>query len=116
MTVEDPVAAPGTVADPPGPAGRRPPRVSRPVAVLRFVSGTLTAGLLALAAAVTAAALFSGARPGPGASAVAGHAVVAVTALVLQLIVDRRRGPLAAVAALLIVPLAAATLWLWWWN
>jgi len=114
VTVEDPVVAAGTE----NPSRRRGGRsaVASLSAALRFASGTVAAGLLVLAAAVATAAVVSGDRPGPGVAAVAGHAAVAVAALTLQVIADRRRGPIAALAALLVFPLAAATLWFWWWN
>ena len=89
---------------------------ARGLAALRFASGTVTAGLLALAAVVGASAAMAGDRPGPGIGAVAGHAAAAVAALALQVFADRRRGVLAVPAALLVFPLAAAVLWFWWWN
>lgn len=94
----------------------RPSAASRLLAALRFVSGTLAAGLFLLTAAVAVAAVMSGDRPGPGVGAVTGHAVIAVVAIALQVVADRRRGAVAVAAALLVLPLAAATLWFWWWN
>ena len=83
---------------------------------LRAVSGTLAAGLVVLAAVVGAAAVLAGDRPGPGAGAVIGHAAVAVSAVALQVLADRRRGPTAVIAAVAVFPLAAAALWFWWWT
>jgi|GEM_PF-3341766 len=100
------------------PGARRPARtvVARAGAALRFVTGTITAGLIVLAAVVAVAAVVSGDRPGPGVGAVAGHAAAAGAALTLQVLADRRRGLGAVLAALLVPLFAAATLWFWWWN
>jgi hypothetical protein len=126
VNIEDPVVAPRSLdgavddavddaVDAGGP--RRDSSVAaRSLAALRFVSGTAAAGLLALAAVVWVAALVADDRPGPGAGAIAGHTVAAIAAVALQIVADRRRGPLAALAAVLVLALAFATLWFWWWN
>ncbi len=84
--------------------------------VLRGVSGSVTVGLVVLAAVVVGAAVFAGSRPGPGFWTVVGHVAVAVGAVVLQVFADRRRGPLAGLAAIAVLPLATTALWFWWWS
>ncbi|EHR49264.1 hypothetical protein SacmaDRAFT_0971 [Saccharomonospora marina XMU15] len=83
----------------------------------RALTGSLAAGLALLALAVLAAEVFGWASggKGPGAPAVAGHAVGAVLALVAQAVADRSRGRTAALAGLAVVALVAAVLWLFWW-
>jgi hypothetical protein len=83
---------------------------------LRGLSGVVTAGLVVLAGAVVGASILAGDRPGPGAGAITGHIAVAVLAVILQVVAERRRGAGAILAALATLPLAAATLWFWWWS
>lgn len=90
-----------------------PPRLLR---ALRAVSGAVAAGLVALAAAVGIAAAVAGERPGPGAGMLAGHLVVAASAVALQVVAQRRRGLSGVLAALAVIALAVAVLWLWWWS
>ncbi|HEY2763856.1 MAG TPA: hypothetical protein VGJ13_07560 [Pseudonocardiaceae bacterium] len=86
--------------------------------VLRLLSGVLAGGLVMLALAVGLAKWFleSSGHSGPGTPDVIGHAVAALSAVVLQLVVDRSRGPRAALAAALILVLVAGVLWFGWWS
>lgn len=105
-----------SVKDTARPPGRPRSAASRGLAALRLASGAVVAGLLALATVLGVAALVAGDKPGPGAGTIAGHSAVALAALALQLYADRRHGVPAVLAALLVFPLAAGTLWLWWWS
>jgi hypothetical protein len=116
MTVKDSTIAHGAVHDDSPHPHRRGPEAVRGLNALRSVSGTVAAALLLLAVVVVVAAVMAGDRPGPGMGSIVGHAAVALAALALQVLADRRRGPIAVLAALLVFPLAAATLWFWWWN
>nr|WP_236796005.1 hypothetical protein [Amycolatopsis sp. GM8] len=83
----------------------------------RGLTGSLAAGLAGLAVIVLGAALVClllGA-PGPGAVMLIGHPVAAAIALVAQRFVDRREGPVAAVAAGVVVADLVAALVLFWW-
>jgi hypothetical protein len=115
MTVKDRPITHGAVYD----GSRRPRRhgsAAPGLNALRSASGTVAAALFLLAVAVVVAAVMAGDRPGPGIGAIVGHSAAAMAALALQVLADRRRGPIAVLAALLVFPLAAATLWFWWWN
>lgn len=84
--------------------------------VLRGLSGVLSGGLVALAATVVVAQWLIGSSglPGPGMAAVAGHAIAALAAVVLQRVADRSRGAQAALAATCVLLLTAAVLWFGW--
>ncbi len=83
----------------------------------RGLSGVLAGGLVVLAVVVCVALWLSGAsgRPGPGTAAVVGHVGAASVAVVLQLVADRSRGPLAVAASGLVLLIAAGVLWFGWW-
>jgi hypothetical protein len=96
------------------------PSVNPGLRLLRALSGAVAAGLVILAV-VTAVAAWIPDRdgaPGPGTDIVLGHAVIALLAVVAQVIADRSRArPVRALLAVLaVVGLATATLWVWWWN
>jgi hypothetical protein len=93
---------------------RREPRLAR---LWRGVSGALAVGLVLLALAMIGVQVYAGARglPGPGLAVVAGHVVAAAAAVVAQVVADRRRGWAVALCGLLVVLLAVATLWFFWW-
>lgn len=88
--------------------------------VLRWVSGTLAAGLVILAGVMAVAAWFTDreSAPGPGTDIVLGHMTIAVLAVAAQVIADRagNRPVRALLAALAVLVLAGATLWVWWWS
>ncbi|NUT46078.1 MAG: hypothetical protein HOV94_01990 [Saccharothrix sp.] len=90
------------------------PRLAR---LWRGVSGALAVGLALLALAMIGVQVYAGTRdlPGPGLGVVAGHVVAAVAAVVAQVVADRRRGRAVAVCGLVVVLVAAGTLWLYWW-
>lgn len=116
MTSGDTVRRTRAVHDGAAGTGRGRPPGGRGLRALRFLSGTVSAALVLLALVVAGASLAAGDRPGPGVGAIVGHAVVAVAALAMQFVADRRRDPVGVLAALLVFPLAAATLWFWWWS
>ncbi|MCE7000293.1 hypothetical protein LZG04_36580 [Saccharothrix sp. S26] len=93
---------------------RPEPRLAR---LWRGVSGALAVGLVLLALAMIGFQVYAGARdlPGPGLDVVIGHVVAAAAAVVAQVVADRRRGWAVALCGLLVVALAAATLWFYWW-
>jgi hypothetical protein len=90
------------------------PRLAR---LWRGVSGALAVGLVLLALAMIGVQVYAGTRglPGPGLGVVAGHVAAAVAAAVAQVVADRRRGWLVAVCGLLVVLVAALTMWFYWW-
>lgn len=89
-----------------------------PLRTLRLLSGVLVGGLVMLALAVGLAKWFleAAGHSGPSGRDVIGHAVAALSAVMLQLVVDRSRGPRAALAATAVLALAAAVLWFGWWS
>lgn len=88
------------------------------VRALRACSGAVTVGVLTLAAVVVVTAVLAGRRhfPGPGVESVAVHVAAAVAVLVAQHYADRRRGVVAAAAALAVPVVAGVVLWTQWWT
>jgi hypothetical protein len=86
--------------------------------VLRGFSGALAMALVILALVVIGASALAVWRhyPGPGAVELGGHAVAATLAVFSQRFADRHRGSRSALAALGVIAVAGATLWLWWWR
>jgi predicted ribosomally synthesized peptide with SipW-like signal peptide len=88
--------------------------------VLRGLSGAVAAGLVVLAGATAVAAWFTDREgaPGPGTDIALGHVAIAVLAVAAQVVADRSSGrPVRALlAALVVLGLAGAALWVWWWN
>lgn len=84
----------------------------------RGLTGSLAAGLAALAVIVLGAGLLCLLLtvPGPGAAMLIGHPVAAAIALVAQRFADRRDGLVAGLAAAVVVADLAAALWLFWWG
>ncbi|MGH3974412.1 MAG: hypothetical protein ACRDS9_13950 [Pseudonocardiaceae bacterium] len=87
------------------------------VRIVRELSGTLAAGLVALAIVVCVAQWLAGTSgsPGPGMTAVTGHGAAALAAVVLQLSADRLRGRLAMLACGAVLVIVAAVLWFGWY-
>jgi RsiW-degrading membrane proteinase PrsW (M82 family) len=85
--------------------------------VPRGLSGVLAGGMTALAIVVGLAQWLAAAsgRPGPGMSAVAGHALAALVGIMLQLAAERSRDRIATLASWSILMLAAVVLWFGWW-
>ncbi|GAB2974513.1 hypothetical protein LWP59_04750 [Amycolatopsis acidiphila] len=84
----------------------------------RGLTGSLAAGLAGLAVIVLGAGLLClllGA-PGPGVAMLVGHPLAAAIALVAQRFADRREGPVAGLAGLVVVVVLLAALWLFWWG
>nr|WP_167121650.1 hypothetical protein [Amycolatopsis viridis] len=97
----------------------RPPDGGRPWVSRwwRGFTGSLAAGLVALAVVVLGAGLlctFLGV-PGPGAVPMIAHPVAAVLALLAQRPADRRDGPVAGVAGVAVLAIVAVALWTFWW-
>ena len=88
------------------------------VRAVRGLSGVLAGGLVALAVAVCAAQWLAGTsgRPGPGTATVVGHVVAALATVALQMVADRLRGSLAALASGSILVIAAGVLWFGWYS
>jgi len=84
--------------------------------VWRALSGVLTGGLVALALAVSVAAVAAHRAdvPGPGAGVLAAHVAAATAAVLAQRGVDRGRGIGAVLAGLGVLVLAVVTLLLLW--
>lgn len=83
----------------------------------RELAGALAVGLSVLAVVVL---VFQGLAwirdmPGPGVAMVLGHLGAAVLALLAQRVVDRTSGWIATVAAVGVVAITGATMWLLWW-
>ena len=94
---------------------RRPPE-HRGIRLLRGFSGVLAGGLVALSVALLVAGIMAQQRavPGPGLLTIAGHAVAAVVAVLVQRRADRAAGLVAAGAALGVVALTAVVLGVQW--
>jgi hypothetical protein len=83
----------------------------------RELAGALAVGLSVLAVVVL---VFQGLAwirdmPGPGVAMVLGHLGAAVLALLAQRVVDRTSGWPATAAAVGVVAITGATMWLLWW-
>ncbi|WP_027942212.1 hypothetical protein [Amycolatopsis taiwanensis] len=84
----------------------------------RGLTGSLAAGLAALALLVLGSGLVSAflGAPGPGAVPLIGHPLAAILALAAQRVADRRDGKLARAAGVVIVADVAFVLaFFWWW-
>lgn len=84
----------------------------------RGFTGSLAAGLVALAVIVLGAGLICLplAAPGPGAVYLIGHPIAAVLAMAAQRVADRRQGWVAGVAGVFVLVIAAVALSVFWWN
>jgi len=97
----------------------RPPAADRPVrgGFGRELAGALAVGLSVLAIVVLVFQVLAWGRAvqGPGATMVFGHLGAAVVAVLVQRVADRADGRVATLAALGVVAITGATLWLLWW-
>jgi hypothetical protein len=86
------------------------------VRLLRGFSGVLAGGLVTLAVVLLVAGVVAQQRgvPGPGVPAIAGHAVAAVVAVLVQRRADRMPGAPAAGAALGVMALTVVVLAVQW--
>lgn len=93
-----------------------PPR--RKLKFPRELSGALAAGMVLLAVVVIGAQVYAAVRgtPGPGFLMVAGHIGAGALCLACQRMLDRRTGRATIVPGVLLVVVALATLWLFWWS
>jgi len=84
----------------------------------RGFTGSLAAGLAVLAVLVLAAGALCAVQdfPGPGAEAMIAHPVAAALALPAQRVADRKDGPVAAAAGVLVVVILVVALWTFWWS
>ncbi|WP_216214279.1 hypothetical protein [Amycolatopsis aidingensis] len=84
----------------------------------RGLTGSLAAGLVLLAVGVLGAQILGWASgsSGPGVLATGGHLLAAVLALLAQRVADRGSGRAAGLAALAVLLLVVAPLWLFWWR
>src|SRR5690349_5729096 len=110
------------------PTARRPRRVagvdveaakrpSRTYGILRAVSGVLAVGLVLLALGNIGVQFYANSRdlPGPDTLAVTAHVVAAMFAVAGQIVADRYADWRAPVASLVVLAVAGATLWTFWW-
>jgi hypothetical protein len=104
-----------TVALPPPPTPR--PTHTPRGGFGRELAGALAVGLSVLAIVVVVFQVLAWGRdvPGPGLTMVLGHLGAAVLAVLVQRVADRTRGWPATAAALGVVVITAATMWLLWW-
>ncbi|OLR90335.1 hypothetical protein BJP25_04000 [Actinokineospora bangkokensis] len=81
------------------------------------MSGALALGLLVLALVVLGVQVLDWTQgmPGAGLFAVVAHFACAIGALLLQRQADRRRGPQAGLAVLLVWVLTGVVVWFFWW-
>lgn len=93
-----------------------PPR--RKLKFPREITGALAAGMVLLAVAVVLAQGYALVRgtPGPGFFMVAGHVGAGALCLACQRMLDRRTGRATILPGALLIVVAAATLWLFWWS
>jgi hypothetical protein len=84
----------------------------------RELAGALAVGLSVLAIVVMVFQALAWIRdmPGPGPAMVGGHLGAAVLAVLVQRVADRAAGWLATLAALGVVVITGATMWLLWWS
>ncbi|WP_091450542.1 hypothetical protein [Actinokineospora iranica] len=109
-TVEFPRITAADVAD-------TAPRTGSGAGFLRELSGALAVGLCVLALAVLALQIIATTKgmPGPGIAVLIGHVTAAVAAVVAQRFADRKTGPEAALAVLLVAIATGAAIWFFWW-
>ncbi|MBM7772099.1 hypothetical protein JOD54_002303 [Actinokineospora baliensis] len=83
----------------------------------RELSGALAVGLSGLALVVLVLQVIAWTRgvPGPGIGVVLGHFAAAGAALVAQRFADRRRGPEAALAVVVVAIATGVAIWFFWW-
>ncbi|GAA3063690.1 hypothetical protein Aglo01_54220 [Actinokineospora globicatena] len=83
----------------------------------RETSGALAIGLTGLATIVLALQVIAWIRglPGPGIGVLLGHFATAAAALAAQHFADRRQGPQAALAVLLVAISTGIAIWFFWW-
>lgn len=92
----------------------RPGRIARAV---RGLTGTLAVGWLVLALILVVVQLRASVvgQAGPGVVAVLAHLLVAVLAVALQAVADRRNDVGGGLATVGVVGLVFGALWFWWW-
>ena len=83
----------------------------------RGVTGSLAAGLVALAVLVLGAGVVGTFAdvPGPGVAPMIAHPVAGVLALAAQRVADRKNGPMAGIAGVVVLAIVATALWTFWW-
>jgi hypothetical protein len=83
----------------------------------RELAGALAVGLSVLAIVIVVFQVLAWVRgvPGPGATMVFGHLGAAVLAVLVQRVADKATGMVAGLAALGVVVITGATMWLLWW-
>ncbi|PTR30214.1 hypothetical protein C8K36_10262 [Rhodococcus sp. OK519] len=86
--------------------------------LLRGLSGVVAGGVVVLTAVVLVTAYLASNRdfPGPGAESIATHIAASGVVVGLQVFADRRRGGVAAMAAILILAVTGLLLWTQWWS
>lgn len=99
----------------PRPTRRRRP--SRAGAFARGIAGCLTAGFVVLTLVLVGVDFWSAGngQQGPGSARLITHLVVAVLALALQRIADRRHDRVGGLATFGVIAGVVAAIWFWWW-
>ncbi|MFC5287333.1 hypothetical protein ACFPM7_09750 [Actinokineospora guangxiensis] len=109
-TVELPSARTRPAEDAPAPP--------RPGGPWRDLTGAVAIGLCGLAVVVLGLQVFAWTQPdvpGPGLWVLLGHFGAAAAAVVAQRVADRRRGPQAALAMLMVAIACGVAIWYFWW-
>lgn len=99
----------------PRPTRRRRP--SRAGTFARGLAGCLTAGFVVLTLVLVGVDFWSAGngQQGPGSARLITHLVVAVLALVLQRVADRRHDRVGGLATFGVIAGVVAAIWFWWW-
>ncbi|WP_278315344.1 hypothetical protein [Lolliginicoccus levis] len=93
-------------------------RAAWPVRLLRWASGLVAGGLVALALVVGLVAVLADdwSIAGPGAASVSWHVIGALIAIVAQVAADRARGLVAASWSVLVLTIGSLLLLTQWWS
>ncbi|MFC6013932.1 hypothetical protein [Nocardia lasii] len=86
--------------------------------LVRGLSGVVAGGVVVLLCVVLGAAVLGARRdfPGPGVESLSWHVVAAVVAVTAQVFADRRRGIAALAGSAVVMITAGVLLWTQWWG
>lgn len=107
------MGTPGAMTAPDKPSGTAQSRLTR---ALRALSGAFAAALVLLLVVVLGGGVYAVVQdePGPGVGVLIGHAVAAVSAVLLQLAADRRADAWAAAAAVAVITVGCLVVGAYW--